>query len=65
MERGAFFADDKTYHAVVHCLLIIGEAVKRLPEDGRGRMPAIEWRKIAGMWDWIAHVYFSIDNDIL
>ena len=28
-------------------------------------MPTIEWRKIAGMRDWIAHAYFGLDPDIL
>ncbi len=65
MDRPAFFADDRTYHAVVHCLLIVGEAAKRIPDDVRQRMPDVEWRKITGMRDWLAHVCFSIDSDTL
>jgi uncharacterized protein with HEPN domain len=65
MDRPTFFEDDRTYHAVIHCLLILGEATKRVPPDVRMRLPDVEWRKITGMRDWLAHAYFSIDDDIL
>ncbi len=64
MDRQAFFSE-RTYHPVVHCLLIVGEAAKRIPDDMRARMPGIEWKKIAGIRDWMVHAYFSIDSDIL
>lgn len=65
MNREAFFRDDRTYHAVIHCLLIIGEAAKCIPNEIRQNLPAIEWKKIAGMRDWMVHVYFSISENIL
>ena len=65
MDHEAFFADERTYHAVIHCLLIVGEAAKHIPEKVRQSSPEIEWRKIAGMRDWLAHAYFSINSDSL
>ncbi len=65
MDRATFFGDDRTYHAVVHCLLIVGEAAKHVPDDVRQRLPQISWKKIAGMRDWMVHASFAIDEDIL
>ena len=28
-------------------------------------MPGIEWKKIAGMRDWISHVYYRVDPEIV
>src|ERR1035437_777475 len=36
---------------------ILGEAVKRLPDDLRQRHPQLPWDKIAGTRDYIAHGY--------
>ncbi|HEY5312790.1 MAG TPA: DUF86 domain-containing protein [Pirellulales bacterium] len=57
--------DERNCDAVVRNLEIIGEAAKRLPPEVCGRMPDVQWRKIAGMRDWLAHAYFAIDGDIL
>jgi len=57
--------DERTYDEVVRNLEIIGEAAKHISENLRNKMPDIEWRKIAGMRDMLAHDYFGIDNDIL
>jgi uncharacterized protein with HEPN domain len=57
--------DEKTYDAVVRNLEIIGEAAKHISEEIRTQITDIEWRKIAGMRDMLAHAYFGIDNDIL
>lgn len=35
---------------------IMGEAVKRLPDDLRNRHPQLPWDQIAGTGDYIAHV---------
>ena len=47
--------------AVLHNLEMIGDAAKRVPPKVRARAPEIEWRKMAGMRDMLAHVYFQVD----
>ncbi len=48
-----------TQDAVVRNLEIIGEAAGRLPEPIRLKAPEIEWRKIAGVRNILAHEYFG------
>ena len=57
--------DDKTLDAVVHNLLIIGEATKQIPNLIRLKYSQIEWKQIAGLRDVIAHTYFSINSKIV
>lgn len=57
--------DNKTLDAVVHNLLIIGEATKQIPNSIRLKYPQIEWKQIAGLRDIIAHTYFSINSKIV
>jgi len=65
MTRDSFLADGRTYDAVIRNLEIIGEAAKHVPQPIKERLPEIDWKKIAGMRDLLAHVYFGIDEDIL
>ncbi len=60
------FAENKlVLDAVVRNLEIIGEAVKMLPNEIKKKHPEVEWRKIAGLRDIIAHEYFGINAAIV
>lgn len=58
-------ADSKTRDALLWNLLVLGEACKCVPADFRAEHPEIEWRKIAGLRDVLAHGCFGIDDDIV
>ncbi|VXD14869.1 conserved hypothetical protein [Planktothrix serta PCC 8927] len=60
-----FQGDERTYDAVVRNLQIIGEAVKNIPQEIRLKYSEVEWRKIAGLRDILAHAYFSIEDEII
>ncbi len=61
----SFAADRMRVDAVVRNLEIIGEAVKNIPHAQRTRAPGVEWRKIAGLRDVVAHQYFAVNLTIL
>jgi uncharacterized protein with HEPN domain len=44
---------------------VLGEAVKRLPDELRNRHSQVPWKKIAGTRDYIAHGYDSVDHDVI
>jgi uncharacterized protein with HEPN domain len=62
-DKPAFLADLKTQSAVLHQLLVLGEAVKRLSAEFRDRYPAIPWKAIAGMRNILIHHYDTVDLD--
>ncbi len=65
MDFDAFKEDIKTQDAVVRNLEIIGEASGRLPEAVRHAAPGIEWRKVVGIRNILAHGYFGISLPII
>ena len=62
-DKQAFEQDYKTQSAVLHQLMIIGEAAKRLSEEFRGSHPNVPWKLIAGMRDKLIHSYDTVDLD--
>ena len=65
LDRNGLVANEMAYDAILRNLEIIGEAVKRISPEDRAGMPGIEWAKIAGMRDWLAHAYFRVNADIV
>ncbi|MDZ7289133.1 MAG: DUF86 domain-containing protein [candidate division KSB1 bacterium] len=63
MDKTAFLDDIKTQSAILHQLMVMGEAVKRLSQDFRNHHPAIPWTLIVGMRDKLIHGYDIIDLD--
>jgi uncharacterized protein with HEPN domain len=60
------FSDDaKTMDAAVRNLEVIGEAIKKIPDDVKHKHPEIEWKKIAGLRDILIHEYFGVDIEIV
>lgn len=63
LNKSAFNIDWKTRSAVLYQLTVIGEAVKRLSMEFRGRHAEIPWTLIAGMRDKLIHGYDLVDWD--
>lgn len=60
-----FQANREKILAVVKSIEILGEAVKKIPDDIRNQYPEIPWRAIAGMRDVLVHEYWGIDVNVI
>lgn len=60
-----FASDEVLFDAVLFNFQVIGEAVKKVPDEARSAVPEAEWSGPARMRDLIAHHYFSIDPQIV
>ena len=61
LPRDEFLEDKKTRSAVIHQIMVIGEAVKRLSREIRAENADIPWTAIAGMRDSLIHGYDEVD----
>ena len=60
-----FSREEIVIDATIRNFEIIGEAVKRIPENIKQKYPEVEWKKIAGLRDILIHEYSAIDLEIL
>lgn len=50
----------RTQDAVIRNFEVIGEAIKRIPDEYRNAFPTIPWRQLAGLRDVLIHQYEGI-----
>ena len=65
MEFTDFQDDPKTRYAVVHALLIISEASRRLSDAVKKRHPDIPWRDVANSGNIYRHEYHNINDRMI
>lgn len=58
-----FYADVRSFDAVLMNFVIIGEMIARLSDDFIDRNNRIEWHKIRGFRNIVAHNYFGVDAE--
>ncbi len=63
--KETFSKDITIQDAVIRRIEIIGEAVKNLPLNYKGKHSEIEWREIAGMRDKLIHEYFGVNLNVV
>lgn len=65
MTKADLINNELIQDAVVRNLEVIGEAVKKIPEEVRNNYRNIPWKKIAGLRDILIHEYFGVNMNIV
>jgi uncharacterized protein with HEPN domain len=65
MDFDSFCQDTKTIFAVTRAIQIVGEAVKKIPDNIRQQHPQIPWKDVAKMRDKVTHQYFAVKLDVV
>ena len=69
MERARHQGDEQTLavalNSVLYDLVVIGEAVRAVPEEILASEPGVPWRLIVGMRNRLAHEYFLLKPELV
>jgi len=65
MTEDEWIEDEVRQGAVMHRLIIIGEAAAHLSRDFQLRHPEIEWADIVGFRNFAIHAYFAVSWPIV
>ncbi|HYH47496.1 MAG TPA: HepT-like ribonuclease domain-containing protein [Thermoanaerobaculia bacterium] len=63
--REEFLQSKLLRSAVLHQLVIIGEASRRLSEDFRAAHPEIVWQRVIALRNFVVHEYEEVDFEIV
>jgi uncharacterized protein with HEPN domain len=60
-----FLSDVQRRDSVIRRLEVIGEAARRVSEEGRAAWPELPWKAVIGMRNVMIHQYDNVDIEIL
>ena len=65
MDEAIFEEDSRTHFAVLHQIMVIGEAAKRISPELRNELGDIPWSAVARMRDRLIHGYDTVDLGVV
>ncbi|MGD0913693.1 MAG: HepT-like ribonuclease domain-containing protein [Terracidiphilus sp.] len=65
MDLEAYAGDERTQAAVERKLPVISESAIRLKNDAERLSPAVPWREIRGIRNWLRHQYDRVDLETI
>ncbi len=65
LDRNQFLSLSEKQDAVIRCLEVVGEAVRRLSDETKAEMPEIPWERFRRMRNILIHEYDNVDLDLV